>query len=133
MFDEQVVVHFLDGRLLPGYSDNFFPAENEIMVREAMSEEVVTVHLRQVKVVCFVRSLSSEGRDRNREPAPLLFQGVPGRRIELAFKDGEHMQGIATLHARPTQGFFVTPLNPRSNNVQVYVNPDALTSFRFLT
>ncbi len=132
MFEEQVVIHFLDGRVLNGYGDNFFPGEDRIMVLKALSEEVVTVKLAEVKVVCFVRTLAPQQKERNREPQALLYQAVPGRHVDILFKDGEHLEGVASISDKPARGFFVTPLNPQSNNVQIYVNPDAMARFRFV-
>ncbi len=132
MFEEKVVIHFLDGHVLNGYSDNFFPAEGQIMVLKAMGEEVVTVTLAEVKVVCFVRTLAPQQKERSREPQRLLYQAVPGRHVSVVFKDGEHLEGVASLNEKPVRGFFVTPLNPQSNNVQIYVNPEAMARFRFV-
>lgn len=125
MFDESVVVHFRDGRTLAGWGENFFPAEREIYIKD-MVQNVVKVRLADVKVVCFVKQLNTDHRETHRPAAPLLFQPVPGNHVTLVFRDGERMEGIASLTGQPDHGFFVTPLNPNSNNLQVYVNPAAV-------
>jgi hypothetical protein len=132
MFDEPVVVHYKDGRTLRGFGENFLPADRDILVR-SLEGAVVTVPLSDVKVVCFVRSHATDGLSRHRHPAALLFQGVPGRRVVVLFKDGERLEGIAAITETPKSGFFLTPLNPESNNLQVFVNPDGVASLQFPT
>jgi hypothetical protein len=133
MLDEAVVVHFADGRTLSGYTDGFLPDRSEIVVRDAATNDSVAVQLSRVKIVCFVRDLASTGVVRHREAPPIFFPTVPGRRAELVFKDGERMGGIVNLREEPRGGFYLAPLNPNANNIQVYVNPSELASFRFVT
>ncbi len=130
MFDEKVVVRFLDGSTLKAFGDNFLPGETEVMVR-GQDEKLHTVSLDAVKLICFVRAFTTDSQSTHRPPPPLLFQAVPGRRVTLEFSDGEVVEGMATLQQEPQRGFFVTPLNPHSNNIQIYVNPKALKRFRF--
>lgn len=131
MFDERVVVRFLDGRILKGYGDNFLPGEVELLVREVENDAIHRVALGEVKMICFVRAFVTDSQSTHRPTAPLIYQAVPGRRVAVEFLDGEHLEGVATLQTMPTHGFFVTPLNPNSNNIQIYVNPNALRRFRF--
>lgn len=133
MLDEPVVVHFTDGRTLAGHADEPEAGDAEILVREGASDANVVVHLRQVKVVCFVRSHSTTGVVRNRETPPLVRSAGAARRVELVFRDGEKMSGTVTEHERPERGFFLTPLNPNANNRKVYVNPAEVVSFHFIT
>lgn len=133
MLDEPVVVHFADGRTLSGYTDGFLANQTEIVVTEVATGESVEVELGEVKIVCFVRDLVSSGVVRHREAPPIYFSTVPGRRVELLFKDGEKMGGIVNLRDEPRGGFFLAPLNPNANNIQVYVNLAELASFRFVT
>lgn len=133
MLDNPVVVHFTDGHTLSGYGEDLRAGDDEILLRDAVTEEDVTVNLRQVKVVCFVRDLFSTGIVRNREAPPVRQQSLPGRRVEIVFRDGERLDATADLAEPPTRGFFAVPLNPQANSVKLYVNPAAIVSFRFVT
>jgi hypothetical protein len=133
MLDDPVVVHFKDGRTLQGYAEEFLPSDSEILLRDATTDEDVTVFLHQVKVVCFVRNLFSTGVVRNREIPPIQFRAPAGRRVDLAFKDGEKLAGVVDLKEEPTRGFFLTPLNPNANSLRIYINPSELVSFKFVT
>ena len=132
MLDDPVVVHFTDGSTLSGYGDDFDHHDREILLRDATTDEHVTVYLHQVKVVCFVRNLFASGVVRNREMPPLLHHSSE-RRVEIVFKDGEKMGGTVSLSEPPTHGFFVTPLNQNANSIRIYVNPSEVVSFRFVT
>lgn len=132
MPDEPVVVHFKDGRTLQGYTEDFLERDTEILVRDASTDEQVTVHLAHVKVVCFVRNLFTSGVVRNRETPPILHESR-GRRAEVVFRDGEKLGGTVRFDAPPTGGFFIIPLNRNANSIRIYVNPAELVGFRFVT
>lgn len=131
MFEQKVVVRFKDGRTLSGFGDGFLAGEREILVQD-MQEAIHRVDLTQVKMVCFVRDFGSDPAETHRSPGKVLYQAVPGTRVRVVFRDGEVLEGVSTLHSRPTGGFFLTPLNPHANNLSLYVNMDEVVSFRFL-
>ena len=126
-----MVIHFQTGTTLACWGDNFLPLEAEIMVKDEQ-DQIRSVALKDVKVVCFVKAFATDSRTTHRPATQLLYQAVPGRKVKLFFKDGEKLEGISSLNDRPLRGFFVTPLNPNSNNIHVYVNPGFLKSFEFL-
>lgn len=130
MFDERLVIHFQSGKTLACWGDNFMPLEEEIMVKD-QDDRIQRVVLKEVKVVCFVKAFATDSRTTHKPPAQILFQAVPGRKVKLLFKDGEKMEGVSSLKERPVRGFFVTPLNPNSNNIHIFVNPAFLKSFEF--
>ena len=130
---DAVVVHFADGRTLSGHAEAPSPGAAQFRVREASTGAEVTVALREVKVVCFVKSLATTGVIRHRESPPLFHPPEGARRVEIVFRDGERMAGTVTEPTPPDAGFFVTPLNPNGNNRKIYVNPAQVLSFRFVT
>lgn len=130
MFDEKVIIRFLDGRVLKAYGDSFLPWEEEMLVKDAR-EQIVHVKLSEVKLIGFVKEFDSDGAVTHRPSPPLQYVAVPGKRVLLKFRDGEEMVGMTSLESPPKQGFFLMPLNPNSNNNRVFVNPGALASFHF--
>lgn len=130
MFDDRMVIRFLDGTVLKAFGDNFLPSDERIMVTEC-DGPMRTIELAAVKMVCFVKQFVTDSQNTHRPPPPLIYQAIPGSKVRMEFTDGEVLMGIATLEAAPSRGFFVTPLNPNSNNLQIYVNPKALKRFRF--
>ena len=130
MFDDRMVIRFLDGTVLKAFGDNFLPGEERIQVMEC-DGPMRTVELSAIKIICFVKQFVTDSQNTHRPAPPIIYQAVPGRKVTVEFKDGEVVKGVATLEGEPKRGFFITPLNPNSNNLQIYVNPNALKRFRF--
>ncbi|MGA9752934.1 MAG: hypothetical protein WBS54_14220 [Acidobacteriota bacterium] len=130
MFDEKLVVHFLQGGTIQGFGENFLPGEGEILLQD-LQGKIHHIELRTVKVICFVKDFRTVRAEGDRKDTQFLYQAMSGRKLNLVFKDGEHLEGTASLRERPTQGFFLTPLSDQTNNLQIYVNPEALLHFGF--
>jgi hypothetical protein len=130
MFEDRLVVRYLDGRTLNGFGDSFLPWEEEILIKD-LTGQMVHVCLAELKLVCFVKQHDSDGGSTHKPSPTLQYVALPGRRMYLKFKDGEQMIGMANLEAPPRRGFFLTPLNPYSNNRLVFVNLAAVENFRF--
>jgi len=131
VFDARIVVRYQDGTVLKGWGDNFLPGEASILVKD-FQDRIHTVDLQRVKLVCFVKTFVSDSTMTHRPTSRVLFSAIPGTLVELRFQDGEVIFGKASLSAPPRTGFFVSPVNPNSNNISVYVNPEALDRFRFM-
>ncbi len=131
MFEARVVVRYMNGQILAGWGDQFFPMETEIMVKDQL-DEIHRIPLNQVKLVCFVKQFVSDSSITHRSTSKVIYDAIPGKTVEMVFTDGEKMSAKASLNTIPKGGFFVTPANPNSNNVSMYVNKGALKSFRFL-
>jgi hypothetical protein len=127
----RLVVRCMDGRLLKGYGRDFMPARGHVHVWSAPEgplESRVTVPIRHLKAVFFVR-------DFNGDPPGLLprVEGSlnNGRRIIVTFLDGEVLTG-ATLNYTPEgPGFFVLPLEEKSNNHRIFVVQEAIRHVQF--
>jgi hypothetical protein len=127
----KLVVRFLDGRLLKGYSQDFHPSRPHfhLCTDIAAKEKPVLVPMPHLKAVFFVRCFDGnpdfvESRE---------FEGKqPGRRIEVTFLDDEVLVGT-TLGYRPDgTGFFVSPADRQGNNLRVFVLPSAVRHIRYL-
>ena len=123
---QSVVARYQDGRVLKGVSMDIDPAKPVFHVRPQQGP-VVEVKLSDLKALFFVRSLAGnpEYSDVPRlDPADPRARGsIP---VRLTFADGEVMLGL-TFHFPPNRPyFFVTPVDPKSNNIRVLVNRAAL-------
>jgi len=128
----KIVVRYLDGRLLKGFSQDFHPARPSFHVSAAMSgvdARPVMVPLLQLKAVFFVRDFTGNSGYVERRT---FDQRLPGRRIEVTFLDDEVLVG-STLGYRPDgTGFFMTPADTDGNNLRVFVQPGAIRHIRYL-
>jgi hypothetical protein len=127
-----VILRYLDGRALKGFSNDFSAARTQFHLWPSVGappSEQMIVPLARLKAVFFVRDFDGNPAyvDRQEfETAP------PGRKIEVTFLDGEVMIG-STLSYRPEgTGFFLSPADPRSNNARVFVVCGSVRHARFI-
>ena len=128
-----MVARYLDGRIVKGLSQDFFPNKDRFHVSPAdkPSGETVEIFLKELKAVFFVRDFAGDAQYEERKE---YIQGdkPSGRKIEVTFKDGEVFVGT-TLGYDPTRpGFFFFPADPKSNNIRVFAVTTAVKKVRYL-
>lgn len=142
----KVVAHRRDGKLVKGHTDVVAVADLEaliqqqpvalprlIMVRLVESRKTVSVPLKSLKALFFVKSF--EGRKEYKEikffEAHPMIEGLWAR---LKFYDNESIEGVArnSLDLLVSPGFFLKPPDPQSNNEILYVVKAALSEFQVL-
>jgi Family of unknown function (DUF6982) len=133
--DENVVVaRFLDGRTVKGHTTDFDPNRREFHIVPAAAEpgEPRPVNIKDLKALFFVRSLKGDAQYRERKN----FRPEDpnrGSKVEITFGDGEMLVGYTLVRDLwERTGFFVTPLDPRSNNRKVFVITTAVANIRFV-
>lgn len=79
----------------------------------------------------FVKSFDGNKEYRERKE---FIEGdrVLGRKVELTFIDGEVIQGSTLDYDSKRRGFFLIPVDPDSNNIQIFVVSNAFMNIRFL-
>ena len=118
----RVVARFLDGRMVKGTTEDFFPNRPSFHLHEVGSGSAQEVRCQQLKAVFFVKDLAGNA-ERNsvhgfgENPA----DHGKGKRIAVQFKDGEIVCGYTLSYTPDRSGFFMLPADAGSNNVRVYV------------
>ena len=134
MEPSKIVVRFSNGKVLKGYTQNFFPNKPAFHFRPSdpdKSAEALEIRLGELKAVFFVRDfVGDKGYKERKSPAP--GEKPQGRLIEVTFKDGEVMVGSTTGYDPARSGFFLFPLDPKSNNVKVYILSNCVSRVRYL-
>lgn len=129
----KIVARFLDGKMVKGYTQNFFPNRPvfHVLPMDAASRtEPVEIQVNELKAVFFVRDfLGNKGHDERKGLAP--GEKVQGRLIEVTFKDGEVLVGSTTGYDPKRPGFFFFPVDPKSNNIKAYILSSAVRGVRF--
>jgi uncharacterized protein DUF6982 len=129
---QRVVVRYVDGQLLRGYSNDFHPDRAHLHLSPTVNcpaSERLLVPLSRLKAVFFVKALHG---DPERLDAHTFDHSPRGRKIEATFRDGEMMLG-STLSYKPNGlGLYLQPANSRGNNVRIYVVMAALRHMRFV-
>jgi hypothetical protein len=121
----KVVAHYNDGKLLKGYTHDFTPARNTFHLTCQLENDYGTVYevkLTDLKAIFFVKtwkgSFAYKEKKRFDEADTSHLRGM---KIKVVFKDGETIRGVSLGYSKMKKGFFVIPLDPRSNNERIYV------------
>ncbi len=125
----KVVVHYLDGRLVKGYTNDFFPNKESFHLSEEDSGEGHEVRVSELKGIFFVKSFAGSPGERHREDVDRT--GL-GRKIRVDFKDGETLIGYTSGYSPGRAAFFVFPADPESNNEKVFVVAAAASEIGFV-
>ena len=117
-----VVAHLLDGTLLKGTTEDFSANRLSFHVYEPGDSKASEVLCKQLKAVFFVKDLSGNP-DRRDIPGFIRGPGETnqGKKVGVRFKDKETIFGYTLSYSRERSGFFLTPADPGSNNLRVYV------------
>ena len=126
-----VVAHFIDGMLLKGTTEDFSPKRASFHVHEPGQSRSAEILCKKLKAVFFVRDL--DGNPERRD-IPGFIQGPgennQGKKVAVRFKDKEIIFGYTLSYSRERSGFFLTPADPGSNNLRVYVLTAATTEVK---
>lgn len=142
----KVVIRACSGEVIKGYidsSEDLDPASllydakgtplRTIPVRALVSKTPLEIPLQDIKSVFFVRSFRG---NQGRKDLHFYANGPEVGKIwaEIRFKDNEVLEGLIenSLEHLLGNGFIVRPTDIGSNNLLVFVNKDAIESFRVL-
>jgi hypothetical protein len=129
---QKVVVRYSEGQILKGYTQDFHGSRAHFTLCSAPSptaDDAVIVPLVRLKAVFFVRFAGNPGYVECTEMA----EPERGRRIEVTLNDEEIIVGTTLNYRSGGQGFFVTPIDPLSNNIRVFVVAQSVRKVRFPT
>jgi hypothetical protein len=138
-FEDKVVAHFKDGRIVKGHTRDFSPARDSFTLQPYADESgPLPVFLDDLKAVFHVKTF--EG-NRDHPPATSTIGAIAGPRFQramedgrkaaLEFIDGERLWGWAVGHAEAGAGFFFFPTDPHDNNIRIYVVRSSLKEMIF--
>ena len=115
-----VVARFADGRVLKGTTHDFAPHKPvfHLMAWDAPTARALAIPVGELKALFFVRTYA--GDPKHVDAGDLDTAKGQGRRVVVTFSDGEVIRGFTTGYSRDKQGFFVIPVDPKSNNSRVF-------------
>ena len=130
----KVIMRYANGKLIKGYTNDFFPNKTLFHVRSIESEPTdkgEEVYVKELKAVFFVKDFVGNAAY-NEIKHFAEGQQYCGRKVEVTFTDDEVLVGSTVGYDPSRLGFFVTPVDPQSNNLRVFVISEAVRNFRFL-
>jgi hypothetical protein len=128
----RMVVRYVDGQLLRGYSNDFHPDRAHLHLSPTINcaaVERLLIPVPRLKAVFFVKDLQG---DPDRTDSNTFDHNPRARKVEVTFRDGEVMRGSTMNYKANGQGFFLQPANSQSNNIRIYVVTPAIRHMRFV-
>lgn len=117
----RAVVAFLDGRRLKGYIYNFSAQRDRFCLfpeQNGLQGESTDVQMKDLKAIFFAKDFL---RNRESQESQTPDSQKQARKAEVTFRDGEKLVGMADDPDPQKSGFFLVPIDPRSNNLRVFV------------
>jgi len=144
--EHKIVIRVCSGEVIKGYvelGEDLEPAAlfqdlkgaalRTIAVKSLGSKATLDISLRNIKSVFFVRSFRG---DPGRKDLRFYANGPEVGKIwaEIRFRDNEVLEGLIENSAQYLleDGFIVRPTDTGSNSLLIYVNKEAIESFRVL-
>jgi hypothetical protein len=126
----RIVAHFKDGRLLKGFTHDFTPVKDTFHLTSELENDkgqIYEVFCPNLKAIFFVKTLlGNKGYKEKKRFNEVDTSGMRGIKIKIEFSDGEVMCGISLGYSKKRKGFFIVPVDPKSNNERVYVIASAV-------
>jgi hypothetical protein len=124
---EKVVVHFRDGRLMKGFASHPAGAVSSLDVLPLdQRDQAIAVKLESVKAIFFVKDFAGDAAYAESKAFASDEPYRPGR-VAFHMEDGEVLVGVVEDYQPDSAGFFLTPVDARSNNVRCFVSAAAIT------
>jgi uncharacterized protein DUF6982 len=125
----RVVVALLDGRRLKGFVYDFVPSGDTLNIFPSAGDPqdkrpATVVEFAACKAIFFVRThlgnqqVAAEVRREAEDPKK---RAPRGKKVKIVFSDGEEMVACTEVYNPKRFGFFVYPLDPRSNNLRIFI------------
>jgi len=128
----KVIARYVNGKVLKGYTLDFSPNKQIFRISPSIdehSQESLKIHMLDLKAVFFVRDFAGNPLYNEQKHFPQDKQ-VLGQKIEVTFMDGEVLVGTTVGYAPQRLGFFLFPVDRKSNNLRVFVISAAVRKMR---
>jgi hypothetical protein len=118
----RVVAHLLDGKLIKGTTQDFFPNRAMFHIAPLEGGLPIEVRTRQLKAMFFVRKFAGDTTRRDvRGFIEAPSETAQGKKLAVRFKDGELLCGYSLAFSPDREGFFLFPCDAGANNLRIYV------------
>lgn len=134
MGSSKIVARFADGRVKKGSTWDFTPNKRIFHVaidHDGRPTTMEQLDLADLKAVYFVKTFA--GTPDYAERKEFADGDSPkGPKVEVTFADGEILQGSVLRYKMLEIGFFLFPVDPKSNNLAIFAVSAAVKQFRYL-
>ncbi len=128
----KVVARYKDGKVIKGFTHDFFPNKDRfhLFPPDNLSAKGIEVVISMLKAVFMVRDFIGNPQYNERKEY-IEGEKFSGLQVEVTFKDGEVLVGSTLGYDPKRQGFFLFPADPKSNNIRVFAVSSALKNVRY--
>jgi hypothetical protein len=119
----RAIARYVDGRVVKGTTCDFSPGKEVFHLRDVEAPHgtpLVTVRVKDLKLLAFVHDFAGDPRRRSRGPFRRLHH-TEGNLIRVTFTDGEVLVGTSATYQPGRPGFFVEPAAENANEERIYV------------
>ena len=129
----KVVVGYSNGKVIKGFTEDFFPNKERFHLFPAdnPSGGAIEVSMNDLKAIFMVRDFIGDPLYKERKKY-IEGEKPSGRKVEVTFIDGEVLVGSTLGYDPKRQGFFIFPADPKGNNIRAYVVSSAVEKIRYL-
>jgi hypothetical protein len=134
MIQNKIVVRYQDGRVSKGYTNNFMPNKDvfHLVPLDAPADsKPLDVYVNALKAVFFVKDFAGNSQYQEKKTFDTA-KPVVGKKIKVVFKDREEIIGTTQGYQPGRPGFFVFPVDPKSNLERVFVFTAATREVSFI-
>lgn len=125
----KVVLHYVDGRIVKGTTDDFSAIKETFHIKEVGSGSVEQVSLTGMKAVFFVKDFTGDATHQERNDGERTGFG---KKIRVVYHDGETQIGYTQGFAPNRPGFFLFPVDAGSNNERIFIVTRAASEIQFV-
>ena len=129
----KVVARYRDGKVIKGFTNDFFPNKDRfhLFPSDNPSATGVEVIISQLKALFIVGDFIGNPQCKERKEY-IDGEKTSGRKVQVTFADGEVLVGSTLGYNPKQQGFFIFPADPQSNNKRVYVVTSVVEKVHYL-
>ena len=125
----KVVLHFLDGRIRKGTTEDFSPLKETFHLMDSESGASDLVTFAGLKAVFFVKTFTGDAGYQERADAERTGFG---KKIRVVYHDGETQLGYTQGFTPNRPGFFIFPCDANCNNERIFVVTKATKEIQFV-
>lgn len=124
----KIVMHYKNGRITKGSTNDFLPDKKAFRVH-LLNGRTKKVDMEDLKAVFFVKDMA--GNKAHQYKYKDLIAGG-GKKIQVNFRDGETVIGYVLGYSPEPAGFMMTPADAKGNNERIFIVKSATKSIKSL-
>ncbi len=126
MDNNKIVLHYKDGRIIKGNTNNFFPNKKNFHINNADGHNE-NIDVEDLKAIFFVKHIDGDKNYKYEDD----IAGA-GKKVNIVFNDNETIKGYVLGYSPQHQGFFMTPADISGNNERIYAVNSAIKKVTFI-